>query len=195
MSGGMVAARAIQDLAKPTSRCEQGLAGWKPRQGRQHPQPASGCGPHPASPMWEAAAGTEREILPFPASSATLASPGLSCGSARAVWRAGGYLSGCGFPSAPPEPSPAIPRTGGGTGLGFPAAAGQGTHKQCSVQPPPLLERPPSPGHCTHMETGQRGSCKGNPSGVCGTMAVVRGRGQIGDGGVIGTSCSICSWC
>lgn len=27
----------------------------------------------------------------------------------------------------------------------------------------PLLERCPFPGHCTHMKTGQRGSCKGTP--------------------------------
>lgn len=163
-----MAAGAIWHPATPTSCSEPGLAGWKQRQGRQHPQPASRCSPHPISPMWEAAAGTRRENLPFPASPAMLTSPGLGCSSPLAVWRAGGYLSGCGFPSALPEPSPAIPETAGGTGLGFPAAAGQGTHKQCSVQHWPFLEIPPSPGHCSHMETGRRGSCKGNPLGFVG---------------------------
>lgn len=195
MLGGTVAARAVWHQAMPTSRSEPGLAGWKQRQGRQHPQPASGCRPRPTSAVWEAAAGTGRENLPFPASPAMLASPRLSCGSPQAVWRAGGYLSGCGFPSALPEQSPTIPGTAGGTGLGFPAAAGQGTCKQRSVQHWPLLQRPPSPGHCTHMETGQRGSCKGNPPGVHGTVAIVRGRGQIGDEGVIRTSRSVCCWC
>lgn len=172
-------AGAIWHLVTPISHSELGLAGWKQKQGRQHPQLASGCSLHPTSPTWEAVAGTGRENLSFPASPVTLTSPRLGCGSPWAAWRARGYLSDCGFPSALPEPSPVIPGTAGGTGLGFPAAARQGTCKQGSVQRWPLLERPLSPGHCTHRETRRRGNCKG-------IVSIVRGRGQTGDGRSLG---------
>lgn len=53
-----------------------------------------------------------------------------------------GYLSGCGSPSALSEPSPEIPETAGGTGLGFPGAARQGT---ASAQLGTVLSRDPIP--------------------------------------------------
>lgn len=194
MSRGMVDTGTIQHLAMATSCSKPNLAGCRQRQrqDRQHPQPMSRCSPQPTSPTWEAAAGVGRENEHFPALLATLVSPGLSYSPCQAAWRARGYLSVCGFPSALPELSPGIPVTAGGTGLGFPTAVRQGTGKQNSVWHQPLLERCPFPGHCTHMKTGQRGSCKGNPPGVHGT--VVRGRGQIGEG-YHQDKLLVCTWC